>query len=794
MDRRGRLMAALDAALAGDPARRSEVLDEVCSNDRALRREVESLLALEDDADDFLGEPVVRREDEGERPGELEKGDRLGPYRIVGVLGTGGMGSVYRAVREHDFEKPVAVKLIRRELTSDVTLHRFHVERQILARLEHPSIARLLDGGTTGDGRPYLVMEMVEGLPVDRYCDQHRLSIRERLELFRRILAAVAAAHRSLVVHRDLKPGNILVTAEGVPKLLDFGIAKLLDPSDEDDTTGDSRPLTPRWASPELIDGGTITTAGDAYSLGVLLCRLLTGRLPCGLDGCPRHEVARRIREVEAEPPSTLVADDEVGPAAHRTRDGPPRKLRRRLRGDLDAIVQKALRKEPGQRYVSVEQFSEDLRRHLDDLPIAARRGVWGYRAGKLARRYRWAVAAMLLIFAANVVSTWQWSRAERERRQAVLERDRSERVSELMRRLIKAANPDVAQGRELTAREILEEGREQLAGVSEKDPELAATLAGTLGDVYRNLGDYDQALELLQHAVDLRREPRPEGDEKLAVALNDLASAHYYLEDSVAAVRFFGEALEMRRQAGQEPASIARGLSNLASALKQQGDWDEAAALYREALGIREQLFGAEAPELASSLYALGALDFERGRLPSAEELLRRALAIRHEVLGGRHTRVATLESSLGRVLLARGAPAEAEQLQRRALATRHQLLGEEHVLVAISRRDLAAVLLERGAPGEAGALLESSLAALRRSLSADDWALAVGESLWGSWLAARGRLEEAEPFLVDSAAALAAAKGEHSIYSRQARARLDSLKRLEAARPQLDEVRDGA
>ncbi len=770
-------MEVLDAALASDPARRPGVLHELCGGDETLRREVEALLALEDEADDFLTEPVVRREAGGERSGELEIGSRLGPYRIVGLLDSGGMGSVYRAVREDDFEKPVAVKLVRRELTSAATLHRFHGERQILARLEHPSIARLLDGGTTGDGRPYLVMEEVEGMPVDRYCDEHRLPTRRRLELFRRILAAVAAAHQSLVVHRDLKPSNILVTAEGIPKLLDFGIAKLLDPDAEETGTGDSRALTPRWASPEQIDGGPITTAGDVYSLGVLLCRLLTGRLPCGLDECPPHEVARRICEVEPQRLSAMVGDGAEGAEASRLRDGSPRKLRRRLAGDVDAIVAKALRKEPGRRYASVEQLSEDLRRHLEGLPIAARRGAWSYRAGKLARRYRWALAAMVLILASSVVSTWQWRRAERERRQAVAERDRSQRVSELMQRLIKSANPDVAQGRELTAREILEEGREQLAGVLEQDPELAATLAGTLGDVYRNLGDYDEALELLQRAVHLRRSLHPEGDEKLAVALNDLASAHYYQEDSAAAVRFFRQALEMRRRVGQEPAAIARGLSNLASALKQQGSWDEAAALYGEALAIREELFGARDPELAASLYALGALDFERGDLRPAEALLRRALAIRIDALGERHTRVATLESSLGRVLLARGAPEEAEQLQRRALATRRRLLGEEHVLVAISRRDLAAVLLARGEPAAAGELLESALAALRRSLPPGDWAIAVGESLWGSWLAARGRFEEAEPYLAESAVALAAAKGERSIYTRQARARLDGF-----------------
>jgi tetratricopeptide (TPR) repeat protein len=770
-DRRRRVMEVLTAALDATPASRTTLVAELCGDDVALRRKVESLLALEDDAASFLAAPPVPLATDGGRA-DPEIDRRLGPYRLVELLGRGGMGAVYRAVREDDFEQQVAVKLIRRELARGSVLHRFHAERAILARFDHPSIARLFDGGTTDDGRPYLVMERVDGLPVTEYCDVHRLSTARRLELFRQIVLTVAYAHQNLVVHRDLKPANILVTAEGVPKLLDFGIAKLLDPEGGQESTTGSRALTPRYASPEQIDGEGVSTVSDVYSLGVLLYQLLTGRLPCGLDDCTPHDVPRRICETPPDRPSTVVTDTVAS-----VRDGSPRKLRRRLAGDVDAIVLKALRKEPRQRYASAEQLAADLRRHLQGLPVQARRGAWTYRVGKLARRYRWAVAALVLILSSSVVSTVQWRRAEQERRQAVAERDRSERVSKLMKNLIKSANPDVAQGRELTAREILEEGREQLADVLEKDPELAATLAGALGDVYRNLGVYDEALELLEHAARLRRALHPEGHEKLAVALNDLAGVHYYLEHSDAAVRLFREALAMRRRVGQEPPAIARGLSNLASALKQQGDWDEAAELYAAALAIREEVFGPDAAEITSSLYALGALDFERGNLERAPELLRRALAIRVAVLGERHTRVATVESTLGRVLHARGELAEAETLQRRALASRRELLGEEHVGVAVTRRDLAAVLLERGQLAEADELIQVALASLRRLEPPDDWSIAAAESVWGGCLAARGRFEEAEPLLARSLAALVAAKGEASIYTRQARARLDAL-----------------
>ncbi len=309
-ERRKRVLELLDATLAEPPGSRPDFLASACGDDHAIRREVESLLELEAEAEEFLPSAVPG-------PGETATfgdGLRIGPYRVLEKLGRGGMGTVYKAVREDDFAKEVALKLLQRDLVSEANVRRFHNERQILAGLEHRAIARLLDGGTTGDGRPYLVMEYVEGVAIDRYCDAHRLRSGQRLELFLKVCSALAFAHQNLVVHRDLKPGNILITEGGTPKLLDFGIAKLLDPGDavrRDHTRDQEQPMTPRYASPEQVRRQLITTASDIYALGTLLYRLLTGRLPCGLESCRFSEIPWRIVEQEPVKPSVAIGRTE---------------------------------------------------------------------------------------------------------------------------------------------------------------------------------------------------------------------------------------------------------------------------------------------------------------------------------------------------------------------------------------------------------------------------------------------------------------------------------------------------
>ena len=407
-----RVRQILEQALEVSPDRRSVYLEEVCAGDKVLRREVEALIAADQQAGTgFLAGSAVEASSILAAPEELVSlaGTRIGPYQIVEEIGHGGMGTVYRAVRADDqYRKEVAIKVVRGGLGDEFRLHRFLSERQILANLDHANIARLLDGGATEDGRPYVVMEYVEGRPIDEYCDQGKLPVPERLKLFRTVCSAVAYAHQRLVIHRDIKPVNILVTKDGDPKLLDFGIAKILDPADTgvDQTVTVMRLMTPEYASPEQVRGEPITTASDVYSLGVVLYGLLTGRRPYGPASRVPRDIVQAVIETEPEKPSASVtrAETVTAQSVSETRDEIPEKLQRRLRGDLDNIVLKALRKEPERRYASVEQFSEDIRRHLEGLPVIARPDTFFYRSGKFVKRHKASVASAITVLLTLIV------------------------------------------------------------------------------------------------------------------------------------------------------------------------------------------------------------------------------------------------------------------------------------------------------------------------------------------------------------------------------------------------------
>jgi serine/threonine protein kinase len=402
-DRMKKIEKIFDGALQRSAAERAAFLDRACGDDDNLRREVEGLLAADSRAGEFLEQPIAEHGIELRPQGSAPGGELVGAYRLLRRIGEGGMSEVYLAVRADDeYQKRVALKIIRQDLDREDMLRRFRTERQILAGLDHPNIAKLLDGGTTEGGLPYFVMDYIEGVPVDQYCDRGKLTLRERLELFRSVCSAVQYAHQNLVVHRDIKASNILVTSDGVPKLLDFGIAKLVKPDQfaqqAEYTATWLRPMTPRYASPEQVQGKLVTTASDVYSLGVLLYHLLTGHFPYRLEGRPPTELARLVVEEQPEKPSTAITRVETDPRARtrepvsadvvsKARRTQPPQLRRQLAGDLDNIVLMALRKEPQRRYASVEQFAEDTRRYLRGLPVLARQDTLGYRTSKFLRR-----------------------------------------------------------------------------------------------------------------------------------------------------------------------------------------------------------------------------------------------------------------------------------------------------------------------------------------------------------------------------------------------------------------------
>ncbi len=528
-----RLLAALEM----EPARQAAYLEELEASDPELRHEVESLLKSHDQAgDDFLDSPETE-------PGEPETdshhstmiGRRIGSYQIIEGIGAGGMGEVYRAARaDEQYRKQVAIKLVRSGADSAFVIGRIKKERQILASLDHPHIARLLDGGTTEDGVPYFVMELIEGRPIDEYCDAGNLSITQRLALFRQVCSAVQYAHQFLIVHRDIKPSNILVTAEGAPKLLDFGIAKILEEGSEsrspEATQTAFAALTPGYASPEQVLGMPVTTASDVYSLGVVLYELLTGRRPYRLPSRAPQEIARAVCETEPEKPSTAVTRalraeaDSAGAFAtaaeiSAVREGSPEKLKKRLAGDLDNIVLMALRKEPMRRYASVEQFRQDIERHLEHLPVLARKATLAYRAQKFAARYKTAVAAAILVALSLITGLVI---ALREARIARAERARAERRFNDVRNLsntllfrIDDSIKDLPGSTE--ARHLLISSAQQYLDSLSTEAGGDVSLLRDLAEGYEklgliqgsgrsaNLGDSRSAIESLRKAVALR-------------------------------------------------------------------------------------------------------------------------------------------------------------------------------------------------------------------------------------------------------------------------------------------------
>ena len=421
-DRWRRIESLFDEAAALPAGERAAFLSSACGEDLDLKGEVESLLAADEQAAEFLQRPAVVSAAAPPSPLSSLVGRRVGHYEVEGRIGEGGMSTVYLAVRADDaYQQKVALKVLGYGADRSDLSARFRAERQILASLDHPGIARLLDGGSTEDGRPYLVMEYIQGVPLDKYCDQHRLGLEARVDLVRQVCAAVQYAHQNLVVHRDIKPSNILVTADGVPRLLDFGIAKLLEgtelPGTIEATMTGQRLMTPQYASPEQVEGGAITTATDVYSLGVLLYVLLTGHLPYRLQGTSSDALQRAVVEQDPERPSTAVGRGEGSPEARGLR---PQQLRRKLRGDLDNIVMVALRKEPSRRYASVALLSEDLRRYREHLPVAAQPDTLAYRMRKFVGRHKAGVGAvavgLAMILGLTAMMTVQAVRLTRQR------------------------------------------------------------------------------------------------------------------------------------------------------------------------------------------------------------------------------------------------------------------------------------------------------------------------------------------------------------------------------------------
>jgi len=766
---RWREVERLFAAAADlDPPARARLLDRECA-DGEVRQEVEGLLSHDTASTDRVAE-LIREAVASTVPGARR--ERIGPYRIQRELGRGGMGTVYLAVRDDDeYSKQVAIKMVPGGAEGEDLLRRFRAERQILATLEHPHIARLLDGGATEDGLPYLVMEFVEGEPIDAYCDRRRLRIEARLRLFRSVCAAVHHAHRNLVVHRDVKPANVLVTAGGEPKLLDFGIAKLLDaeagPGAAPTRTG-VRLMTPEYASPEQVRGERITTASDVYSLGVLLYELLTGRRPYRLGSRRLGEVERAVTGQEPARPSQVImrepADTDPGggdtTAEHlaQSRDCLPAELRRRLAGDLDDIVLMALRKEPERRYASVEHLSEDIRRHLEGLPVLARKDTWHYRSAKFVRRNAWGVAAgaaiAVLIVGSSAGFFMQARRIARERDRAVAaelaartEAATARGVTDFLVELFEFSDPSEARGRAIPVREILDRGARRVRSELRDQGEVQARLMTTMAEVYANLGLYAAAVPLAEEALQQQRRLHGEVGPEPARVLAQIGSLHMHTGDRDAAEREIVAALEMRRRLlGPEHDDIVGSLNSLGMLRDRQARYDEAEALHREALAMARHLHGDRHVLVGTSANNLGWILGRKGLYEEAERVHRENLAMRRGLLGEDHPHVGSSLNNLAQLLGSRGRYGEAEALAREYLALSGRLDGEDSFGYSIALNNLATILKENGEPAEAEPLQRRSLVLTRSALGPEHPDTLMRMNNLANLLHDQGKLAEAE------------------------------------------------
>jgi eukaryotic-like serine/threonine-protein kinase len=786
------LQTLFAAALERPPDERSAFLRAACGDDAALYREVESLLGVEVHplldglAVDAVGLPAV--------PSVV--GDRIGPWRITGELGRGGMGTVYRAERDDGaYHQSAALKLVRRGMDTETVLRRFLAERQLLARLQHPNIARLLDGGVTEDGRPYFVLELVEGEPITDYCDRRRLDLGARIALFRRVCEVVQYAHRQLVVHRDLKPSNILVSEDGRVKLLDFGIAKLLT---EDEGSGPPLtapghfPLTPEYAAPEQVRGDAVSTVTDVYALGVILYDLLAGRRPYAFDRRSATEIERVVTTLALARPSAFLSET---PPSERAAVAAARRvswerLRRQLVGDLDTICLTALRKEPERRFGSAEALAEDLRRYTEGLPILARADTFGYRARKFVRRHRTGLAgaagALAVIL---VVASAAFVRVQVERDRARLEAETSAEVSRFLTDLFGLTVPGEGRGADLTGRAILDHGAARVEGDLADRPVIRARLLTEIADAYAgaglpvqadsvarralalldglyprahpdlargrtvygntrlNLGAYDSADSLYALAAETTRELAGPRSLDYAQALHHRGWVRYSTGQHAAAESLFAAAaaiFDNYRDPDYERYMEPR--LDLANAQIMIGRYTDAVASAEQAYATRRGYFGADHRATLSSLNTLGWAYSMRGDLAVADSVYRSLLRLQRGSVGERHPNVAWSLMNLGNVRSQAGDYAEALDFKREALSISAEEYAGDSRLKGLLLINIGYSQALSGAAPEAVQTLQDGLAMLKRLYGDDNFNVARAHSLLGHAYHRAGRLEEAE------------------------------------------------
>jgi eukaryotic-like serine/threonine-protein kinase len=679
----------------------------------------------------------------------------MGPYRLVQKLGEGGMGQVWLAEQTAPVRRQVALKLIKVGMYDDDVLTRFQSERQSLAIMDHPAIAKVFDAGTTPDGQPYFVMEYVPGVPITEYCDQKRLSIRKRLQLFIKVCEGVQHAHQKAIIHRDLKPANILVVevdGKPVPRIIDFGLAKATTPQIAGEamfTRVGAFVGTPGYMSPEQADASVqdVDTRTDVYSLGVVLYVLLTGSTPFDAEKWqkqPLHEVLRELREDEPPRPSTKIGmDKESSIASAETRGVQPKQLVSLLHGDLDWISMKALEKDRTRRYGTPSELAADITRYLNDEPVVARPASTGYRLQKYVRRHSIGVAVVtglvLLLGAFVAVQGAQLRRTTRER-------DRANRITDFMTGMFKVSDPSEARGNSITAREILDKASKYVDTGLAKDPETQAQMMQVMGGVYENLGLYPRALLLMQGSADIRRRVLGPRNPDTLESMSGVAWVLHWQGNYAEAEKRLREDLDIQRRVlGPEHPDTLRWTGCLGSVLAEEGRYAEAEKLFRETLEIERRVLGPEHPTTLYAMHDLAFVLWREGRDADAEKLQRETLDTERRVLGPENQETVNSMNNLAIVLWREGRYADAEKLQRETLDIERRVLGPEHPQTLNSVNNLAIALDAEGHYAEAEKLFRETLDVQRRVLGPEHPTTAITVYNLGVIAAQKGNRTEA-------------------------------------------------
>jgi len=806
-------------------AERQTFIEKESNGDELIKTEVETLLEAFDEVGDFIVAPALAVADfvEDEQKTSIA-GKQIGAYKILEEIGRGGMGAVYSAERaDTEFKKKVAVKLIKRGLDTDEIVNRFRNERQILANLEHPNIARLLDGGATDDGLPFLVMEYVEGLPLTKFCAEKKLGLDERLKLFLEVCSAVQYAHRNLIVHRDLKPSNILVPNDETPKLLDFGIAKLLTPTD-DFATGQTATkfnvMTPEYASPEQVRGETVTTATDVYSLGVVLYEILTGNRPYSFENQSLENIIHTVCHSEPIRPSSVIRPNSKVQSLNSEESNPKSEIRnpKLLRGDLDNIVLMAMRKEPERRYSSVEQFAEDIRRYLNGLPVIAREDSFAYRADKFVRRNKVGVAAAAGIAVSLIAGIFATTRQARIARK---QRDKAAKINKFLQKMLASADPR-AVGKDAKVVEVLQIATDSIEKDFDNQPEIAADLNTTIGLTFLSIGQIESAEQHLTEALEIRKSLFGLAHHETAMSLNnfgklvqakgDLKRAETLFRQSLAILRRvrgadvldvasvlgnlgyllmleakYEEAKDthqeelqiLRDRLGENHSEFARTLSNLANVFSVTGDKQTAETMHRKALAVAQKFYGGEHPDVVLAMLHL-AITIVTAKPDEAENLFRQTLDQRRKFFGDGHTETAWSLFYLGDILMRKDDYGQAVECAGEILSWREHSIPATHSVINSALLMLARCNLAINNPAKAETLLRECLALRLETLPPGHWLIATAEGYLAESLLQMERFDEAAPLLQKSYETLLAKLGENHEHTKQAQTRLENFQRI--------------